>query len=91
MRDRILSSVLLPAPFLPMMPTHLAPLDLERDVLQRPETSVRRVECRVRPTSEPSAVQRCWSRSVSCRVCAAPIWYFLRDLLYADGDVTHYD
>ena len=29
--------MILPAPLRPMMPTHLAALDLEADVLQRPE------------------------------------------------------
>ena len=37
MRARILSIVLLPAPLRPMMPTVSPALDLERDVLQRPE------------------------------------------------------
>ena len=36
-RDRILSSVLFPAPLWPMMPTDLALLDLERTVLERPD------------------------------------------------------
>ena len=37
MRDRIFSSVLLPAPLRPMMPTTSPALRLERDVAQRPE------------------------------------------------------
>ena len=37
MRLRILSSVLLPAPLRPMMPTTSPGCDLERDVLERPE------------------------------------------------------
>ena len=37
MRDRIFSSVLLPAPLRPMMPTTSPSVDLEGDVLERPE------------------------------------------------------
>ena len=37
MRERIFSSVLLPAPLRPMMPTTSPRLDLEGDVPERPE------------------------------------------------------
>ena len=37
MRDRILSSVLLPAPLRPMMPTHFARHRREAHVAQRPD------------------------------------------------------
>ena len=43
MRERILSSVLLPAPLRPMMPTTSPSRDVERDVAQRPE-ALRRVD-----------------------------------------------
>ena len=36
-RLRILSSVDFPAPLRPMMPKHLAALDLEGDILERPQ------------------------------------------------------
>ena len=35
--ERILRSVLLPAPLRPITPNHLARADIERDILQRPE------------------------------------------------------
>ena len=39
-RERILRRVLLPAPLRPMIPTHFSLLELEDDVVQRPDQSV---------------------------------------------------
>ena len=69
-RDRILSSVVLPAPLRPMMPEDLALGDLEGDVAQRPDLLVLPSAARAASRDALAAAERS-SRSVPYALAGA--------------------